>query len=588
MTQRQPEEWRIPCHPEAVINDEESAKQAVNLFARDHGYALVVKFVQRDGSGCRRRLVMAWDRHRSRRAYVSRSIKRRVNAASRRCNCPMELSIVRRVDPDTSVETWRVEYRESAIIHNHAPSIHPAAHPVHRRAARTQEVRSTIAADAELGVNAAQTMSRLNSHGIGRLIVQRDVYNERQRVMDLRVGSMSRVEPLLNELQGEVDFVGFQQDDNLKITHLFFAYVSAINIYRENFDVVQLDCTYKTNRATGLRLGITQLKAMISQYDIQLPQVFYSDAELALINAVEVVFPGIPHLLCLWHIVKNVETHASTNIYRQIRDDRVSRSGTVTWKDSEAHRNFCDAFLRVVSSPTEAEYEFRHLELYMLSSVEAAYVDDVWLSLWKRRIVRCWTNSVVHFGMQATSQVEGYHSTLKKWLLTSRGDLLTLHSRIRHWWVLSTNKYWAAKATDETRVINRLRQPLYDGVNTVISSYALKQTEAMRVNTEALLRPCTGTYFHSRGMPCAHQIHSAFTCGVSLQPDQFHPHWWMNRNRTPQAPPARPLEPDSIVDRRAQCRLQRQRARRRGNGRWGTRRAPSSFELSMLPGRTIE
>ncbi|GMF58602.1 unnamed protein product [Phytophthora fragariaefolia] len=136
MTQRQPEEWRLPCHPEAVFNDAESAKQAVNLFARDHGYALV---------------------------------------------CIAELRVPKKYD-------------------------------------------------------------------LRRLIVRRNVSNERQRVMDLRVGSMSRIEHLLNELQGEVYFVGFQQDINLKITHLFFAYVPAINISRENFDVVQLDCTYKTNR----------------------------------------------------------------------------------------------------------------------------------------------------------------------------------------------------------------------------------------------------------------------------------------------------------------------------------------------------
>ncbi|POM76693.1 Uncharacterized protein PHPALM_6041 [Phytophthora palmivora] len=198
----------------------------------------------------------------------------------------------------------------------------------------------------------------------------------------------------------------------------FFAFVPAINIYRDKFGVVLLDGTYKTNRY-GLPLlniigttamnttihianvfirqeeqqdyvwALQQLQNLISRHDIQLLQVFYSDAELVLINVVEVIFPGIPHLLCIWHIIKNVETHARKNTFRQIRDD------------------------------------------------------------------------------EATFRVEGYHSTLKKWLFTSGGDLLTIHSRIRHWWVLSTNKYWAEKAIDETRVINRLRKPIYDAVNTV-------------------------------------------------------------------------------------------------------------------------
>ncbi|KAE8906316.1 hypothetical protein PF005_g5502 [Phytophthora fragariae] len=78
------------------------------------------------------------------------------------------------------------------------------------------------------------------------------------------------------------------------------------------------------------------------------PQVFFSDAELALITALEATFPGITHLLCLWHMVKNVETHARRNTFRRVRDVEASTSTGVKWKDSEAHRNFCDTFLRVI------------------------------------------------------------------------------------------------------------------------------------------------------------------------------------------------------------------------------------------------
>ncbi|KAE9030228.1 hypothetical protein PR003_g5857 [Phytophthora rubi] len=155
--------------------------------------------------------------------------------------------------------------------------------------------------------------------------------------------------------------------------------------------------------------------------NISAPQVFFSDAELALINALEATFPGIPHLLCLWHVVKIVETHTRRNTFRQVRDDEASTSTGVKWKDSEAHRNFCDAFLRVIRSTSEKEFKFIRRELHMLSHVEASYIDDVWFSLWKRRLVRNWTNGVVHFGLQATSRVDGYDATMKAWLGTSMG-----------------------------------------------------------------------------------------------------------------------------------------------------------------------
>ncbi|EGZ28050.1 hypothetical protein PHYSODRAFT_473805, partial [Phytophthora sojae] len=63
------------------------------------------------------------------------------------------------------------------------------------------------------------------------------------------------------------------------------------------------------------------------------------------------------------------------------------------------------AFVRVVSARTEENFNFRLRELYLLPPVEAAYVSDVWLDIWKYRIVRCWTDKVMDFGMHATSQV---------------------------------------------------------------------------------------------------------------------------------------------------------------------------------------
>ena len=40
--------------------------------------------------------------------------------------------------------------------------------------------------------------------------------------------------------------------------------------------------------------------------DNMLPQVIVSDRDLALMNALETVFPSLTNLLCLFHITKNV------------------------------------------------------------------------------------------------------------------------------------------------------------------------------------------------------------------------------------------------------------------------------------------
>ena len=39
------------------------------------------------------------------------------------------------------------------------------------------------------------------------------------------------------------------------------------------------------------------------------PKVLVTDKEQALINAIEMIFPSSAHLLCRWHIYKNIQNH---------------------------------------------------------------------------------------------------------------------------------------------------------------------------------------------------------------------------------------------------------------------------------------
>jgi hypothetical protein len=123
------------------------------------------------------------------------------------------------------------------------------------------------------------------------------------------------------------------------------------------------------------------------------PGHFFSDRNEALLNALENIFPTIPSHLFLWHIVKDVETHARKHGYPQVLGDAES---SPKWKGSHSHRQFCDAFLAVVRATSVQEYEMRRVELHMLAADESTYVDTVWLDIWERRIVCCWTNNVVH------------------------------------------------------------------------------------------------------------------------------------------------------------------------------------------------
>lgn len=47
------------------------------------------------------------------------------------------------------------------------------------------------------------------------------------------------------------------------------------------------------------------------------PIVVVTDRDLALMNAISVVFPNVAHLLCTWHISKNVEGHEKNTLEKK-------------------------------------------------------------------------------------------------------------------------------------------------------------------------------------------------------------------------------------------------------------------------------
>ena len=79
----------------------------------------------------------------------------------------------------------------------------------------------------------------------------------------------------------------------------------------------------------------------------------------------------------------------------------------------------------LLAASTEAEYtscltQFRTHSWASQAAVN--YVEDTWL-IWKEKLVRCWVDTHLHFGIRVTSPIEGCHAVLKAYLKVSTGDL---------------------------------------------------------------------------------------------------------------------------------------------------------------------
>ena len=124
-----------------------------------------------------------------------------------------------------------------------------------------------------------------------------------------------------------------------EVLDLFWAQHNFILLAKCFPSIVILDCTYKTNKYkmplfAMIRItstaktffiahcflykemednygwALSKLRLLFEPHNI--PNVFVTDRESAVINAIRRVFPSSHHMLCTFHIAKNVEQHCKT------------------------------------------------------------------------------------------------------------------------------------------------------------------------------------------------------------------------------------------------------------------------------------
>jgi hypothetical protein len=121
--------------------------------------------------------------------------------------------------------------------------------------------------------------------------------------------------------------------------------------------------------------SLQQIREYLTLHNIALPKVTITDRELALMKAIDSIFPEVDHLLCRWHVnmnvVKNCKKHFAT---------------------AEAWEKFYKAWQTVLNSPTEELLE-ENLTKLRESAWEGNaagalwYLEDAWLNLLKEKLV---------------------------------------------------------------------------------------------------------------------------------------------------------------------------------------------------------
>jgi hypothetical protein len=216
--------------------------------------------------------------------------------------------------------------------HNHDP-IPPIAFHQHRKLTEAghQLIDHLTQAKSQL----REMLTSLRLANPDQLVIAQDIYNDRKRLRQDNLAGRTPIEAMHQFLQDGDWFIRYNTRISSELTHLFFAHPKSIELFKPYPEVLMMDCTYKVTRFRMPLLvivgttavnetffvgfaflcgeteedylwAIRQLKTVTFSENITWPEVFVTDREMALINAIEREFPRAKTVLCEWHVANAV------------------------------------------------------------------------------------------------------------------------------------------------------------------------------------------------------------------------------------------------------------------------------------------
>ncbi|KNA03829.1 hypothetical protein SOVF_205420 [Spinacia oleracea] len=370
------------------------------------------------------------------------------------------------------------------------------------------------------GIQPRQILSSLRQKNPSLKAVSRTICNMKSKIRTDKLDGRSMIKALFDELGHGGFTYNYKHDDGGHLTHVFFSHPKSISLTKSFPTVFVMDCTYKTNKYKMPLLDIIGVSSFNKSFyscfaflekereqdyiwALQMfsnmkghssdDLVIVTDRELALMNAIRVVFPRAKHILCVWHIQKNVLSKCKGYFNKENWDDFVSAWNTIVYaKTEEAYDKAWDSF-RV---------------LYMEKKDVIDYIRSSWIP-YKERFVSAWTEKYAHFGNRASSRAEGAHAKLKGYLLVSTGDFRQVRDTIS---LAIDNEYQEIKTlleTERIRVPHKYRIPFFKNIVGRVSTLAMNkiydQYEMAKFGKVKDI--CTMHFRSTMKLPSAHMMH---------------------------------------------------------------------------------
>jgi MULE transposase-like protein len=246
--------------PEGLYSSKDELVTQCKEHAKQAGYALSI--LRNDAAN--KSLVLACVCYGKplNRWKLTEETRQRPNRSSKKTDCKMNCFCKQKDDG------WMLEVRVGEHNHVAAPI---GTYSAHRP--RDATIKERIEQDMWAGCMVRQTQAQLQQQFPGTLLTKRDIFNERAQAKVKALGGQSMVEALLQELKDGGYYYAYEvypetHDKSGMISHLLIIHPESLAIYKSNFDVLILDCTYKTNRYNYPLLDLVGSTGMNTSFNL--------------------------------------------------------------------------------------------------------------------------------------------------------------------------------------------------------------------------------------------------------------------------------------------------------------------------------
>ncbi len=300
---------------------------AANTWAEAHGYALNIKRSNINKRRIKDKIWLKCDRGGKCTSSVE---QKRLHVDSRLIECLFKAIAKWSLDE----VDWLLRIEDSA--HNH-DSILPESHSALRKLTLINQIKDDIANQSRARITLRQILTalRLDSDSNNSMFKAADIYNVKAALRRDALESLTSIQALIQNLHRDVWHCEYLKNQLNRVTHLFFIKKISKKLLKINLKILIMNFIYKINRyklslliifeVIALNISfyivfdfilheiaddfiwvLKQLKAVYRKLNLDDSEVNVIDRDFELILASHRVFSTTRHILCIWHIDKNV------------------------------------------------------------------------------------------------------------------------------------------------------------------------------------------------------------------------------------------------------------------------------------------